>query len=1594
MSVHYKFKSALEYDTVTFDGLHISVKDLKNAIIQQKRIGKSTDFDLQVTNAQTKEVYEDENALIPKNTSLLIARIPTIVQKTKQWEGYGGDNTPPAKMDEGGPIGKAVDFYMKIRGANQMGPVPSNYTCYKCHQGGHWIKDCIFAQGPDPIEIKKSTGIPRSFMVPVEGPQVQGAMMTPSGSYAVPVLDHQAYTQKNTIPAPVQEPKPEIPEDLVCNICSDLLTDAVMIPCCGNSFCDECIRGVLLESEEHECPDCHEKDISPGTLIPNRFLRKSVANFKNTTGYVKKPVYREKVEPKILENADVALNKDSPLQEPESTEKVKSDAEEKTVISEADSTEQAKNDQSIDFSKDIDINEPAKSTESESIPEGPLVYLRGVLQKINRSIGSILLESQDRVSSGRHHKHKNDSPRKNTRHRRSPNYNDSGSVVFAHKSGNESKSREERSGTPTIDEPTGSGPYNPANTNYNNAAPPGTIPSMIGNIPSMQGPPQPIPTTFAPGQPPMAFPPAQGPLPNFRLPPPGTAPPPYMPPGPYPVPPRAMFDANRPPIGGPPPNYNNFPPGSRGHRDFGRRIRDRTPPGLIDDPLAAFNKMLREKDERERRAKQRNMRRSYSRSRSRSRSFSRSPIRRRSRSPRPIRRSRSRSRSFSLSRSRSRSFSGSLRGSPYRQLSPPRRSPPPSLPPRRGPARYRSPVRSPPRNRHQNDRHRDRDYDDDYGRDDRPFKDNRRNRDTRDRRSRERDRDRYFDNYDDRRAPPRPQPQQPQWSQPAIAPRPIQDNFYAPPDLQQGFQTNRYYYLLFVNVVVAVIAICAKVHVKSGKNVFPKSYFLQKKNSGNLKYARDYGPPFMNKDPPFNQPLPQTIHSIQPQRKYQDIAPPGVDDDIAPPGVEEPPFKQAPPEQKERHESPRNEDNERANIDNKRGTDKKDRDRSSDIKRRHEKRSRTPDKARNPSPRRKSKSKERDSPDKHRRRRRDSSDKEDRDRRRDHSDDERSRRGKDKKKHKDKKDSEKRKKRDKKDKHKKESKEKKPKEEFIQIIPKNIEDGPDEEKQRNERRKQEEMEEERRLEERRLEAIREEKRLVEAIKEEKRLEGIREEKRRKLAEEEKRRLIMEEEKRKRILLEESHNTPEPEEPKADLYGDMLSEEIDTTVMENYGKIDDISFEEKREEQEEQNLIEEGEIKEFEDEEKDVLELHTTDMDLKTEMDKSDILAPVPEKSKWEVEEDGQILTSPKDSHKSDSKSDKSGKVTNEVLKRAENAIFAKAINAIRPIEIKKISTDRAKLYSGEREVEKTHNQLQVTVASVDPKKDVSQTPVRLSVKERLGIKVQDTDHVINLSRHRSRTISPFSRRGESGRNYALGERRVEVDDFRSHRDRNRRSRSRRRDNSRERHRNRTDTGHHNRHEHRRGDHRREHSSRKEEKNKHDEDGKKIKRKRTRSRSESEDRKEKHKKKDKKQKKDKLKKNKDDDDQKEEEKDEEQKPQSATTKRKPTLDEANFEPDYDLESHTDEDEEKDKKKDAKKHSEKEEDKKSSSSESESDSSSEEERKKKKHKKHKKKKKRETSSSSSESESDSSDSDRDRRRKKHKKNKKKKKKSKHK
>ena len=63
-------------------------------------------------------------------------------------------------------------------------------------------------------------------------------------------VDRNAYKQgkkekppfvKSASPEPVAEDDDKkIPGELLCLICNNLLTDAVVIPCCGNSYCDDC----------------------------------------------------------------------------------------------------------------------------------------------------------------------------------------------------------------------------------------------------------------------------------------------------------------------------------------------------------------------------------------------------------------------------------------------------------------------------------------------------------------------------------------------------------------------------------------------------------------------------------------------------------------------------------------------------------------------------------------------------------------------------------------------------------------------------------------------------------------------------------------------------------------------------------------------------------------------------------------------------------------------------------------------------------------------------------------------------------------------------------------------------------------------------------------------------------------------------------------------------------------------------------------------------------------------------------------------------------------------------------------------------------
>lgn len=214
------------------------------------------------------------------------------------------------------------------------------------------------------------------------------------------------------------------------------------------------------------------------------------------------------------------------------------------------------------------------------------------------------------------------------------------------------------------------------------------------------------------------------------------------------------------------------------------------------------------------------------------------------------------------------------------------------------------------------------------------------------------------------------------------------------------------------------------------------------------------------------------------------------------------------------------------------------------------------------------------------------------------------------------------------------------------------------------------------------------------------------------------------------LLQSSSINPE-ENPNNDLYGDEAAEAVDKEIIQNYVKTDENA--ESNENKDENDTSKEEPFDGIE------LQANADELDLKLDIETTsqnkEMLAPLPELSKWEVDDENIEKCKEPGEITSPEEEDDGGKVTSDVIKRAENAIFAKAINSLRPIEIKKISSDRLKLY-GDDQTKGPVNNIQITVPVMDiehrsiemneKKKRSSKTPPpRLSVKERLGGKVED-----------------------------------------------------------------------------------------------------------------------------------------------------------------------------------------------------------------------------------------------------------------------------
>jgi protein MPE1 len=177
---------------------------------------------------------------------------------------------------------------------------------------GHWIHDCPtnndreFDNKP---RIKRTTGIPRSFLKTVDNPNsgqlAQGVMVTPEGGYVIaqpdsyvslcsPSLNRhtkiygfsaswqkQVSRPKGLTAADVRERTPT-DSTLVCPIDNKLFRDAVKTPCCGTLYCEECIQTHLLE-RDFLCPNCGKKIASLDKVGMDKPMRTKVADYIDKT---------------------------------------------------------------------------------------------------------------------------------------------------------------------------------------------------------------------------------------------------------------------------------------------------------------------------------------------------------------------------------------------------------------------------------------------------------------------------------------------------------------------------------------------------------------------------------------------------------------------------------------------------------------------------------------------------------------------------------------------------------------------------------------------------------------------------------------------------------------------------------------------------------------------------------------------------------------------------------------------------------------------------------------------------------------------------------------------------------------------------------------------------------------------------------------------------------------------------------------------------------------------------------------------------------------------------------------------------------------
>ncbi|XP_060208577.1 E3 ubiquitin ligase PARAQUAT TOLERANCE 3-like isoform X2 [Lycium barbarum] len=233
MSIQFKFRSCLNFDSVDVDGRpSISLRELRKKIMRHKKLSICQEFDLIFSDALSGKEYNDENVQIASGSSVIVKRVPA------------GTMPSAAKPSIG---------TMKDLGLKDADPV--NHVVGQANVFDDFGNDiCPVAEG---TFLGSDIGYGNKNCRDFEKENLSGPRVVRSNFPAVPGSGLRV--------------------ELQCPLCNNFLKDAVLIPCCQHSFCEKCIRLALLEKAM--CPKCLSIRCRVEDLLPNLSLRQAIEHF-------------------------------------------------------------------------------------------------------------------------------------------------------------------------------------------------------------------------------------------------------------------------------------------------------------------------------------------------------------------------------------------------------------------------------------------------------------------------------------------------------------------------------------------------------------------------------------------------------------------------------------------------------------------------------------------------------------------------------------------------------------------------------------------------------------------------------------------------------------------------------------------------------------------------------------------------------------------------------------------------------------------------------------------------------------------------------------------------------------------------------------------------------------------------------------------------------------------------------------------------------------------------------------------------------------------------------------------------------------------